>query len=423
MAFGYRAGRYCAEGVDLTAIAEAVGTPTYVYSRARLEERFTRFAAALSGLDAMVCFALKANSNLAVVKTLATAGAGGDVVSAGEIARARAAGIPADRIVFAGVGKTSDEMTAALDAGIYQFNCESEPEISALSALAAGRGQVAPVCVRVNPDVDAGTLSKITTGKKGNKFGIDIDLIPALFDRVRALPGVRLVGVSLHLGSLLNDLAPYRAAFQRMADLVRQLRAAGHAVERLDLGGGLGVPYRDEVLPTPEAYGALVRETVADLGCRLIFEPGRYLVADAGVMLARVVYVKEGSDRRFLILDAAMNDLMRPALYGAWHTVRPVLEPLQDAAEQPVDIVGPVCESTDTFAQGRLMPPVAAGELVVFETAGAYGRVMASSYNTRPEPAEVLVDGDRFAVVKPRPLIQDLFQNESIPSWLEGSDG
>ncbi len=417
MGFAYVNGAYSADHVDLTTIADAVGTPTYVYSASQLVQQAKRFQAAVAGLDALVCFAIKSNSNLAVIATLAATGLGADVVSAGEIARAQAAGVPADRIVFAGVGKTADEMAAALEAGIYQFNVESEVELAVLSEIAAARGAVAPVCVRVNPDVDAGTLSKITTGRKGNKFGVDIDLVPALFAQARRLPGIDLVGVSMHLGSLLQDLAPYRAAFQRMADLVRGLRAAGHTITRLDLGGGLGVPYRDEVLPTPEDYAQIVRETVADLGCRLVFEPGRYLTADAGVLLARVVYVKDGSDRRFLILDAAMNDLIRPALYNAWHTVRPVKQPAPDHLEQPVDIVGPICESTDRFAEGRMMPPVAAGDLVVFETAGAYGRVMASSYNSRPEPAEVLVRGRDFRTVKPRQSIQALFADETIPDW------
>ncbi len=421
-----RDGVLHAEGVPLTTVAEAVGTPLYCYSTAVLVDRYRAFAAAFAApgtasapaSGTTICYALKANANLAVVRTLARLGAGADVVSEGELRRALAAGIPAERMVFSGVGKTEAELAAALDAGIGQFNIESPSELETLSALAAARGIRAPLAIRVNPDVDAGTHAKITTGRKENKFGIDIEDAPALFRHAAALPGLDPVGVAVHIGSQLTRLAPFRAAYRRVAELIRALRADGLAVPRLDLGGGLGITYRDEQPPAPADYAALVRETVGGLGCHLTLEPGRALAGPAGILLSRVVTVKAGRARSFVILDAAMNDLIRPALYDAWHPIRPVRSPPPGAPLVEVDVVGPVCESGDTFARGRLLPPLAPGDLVAIGAAGAYGAVMASSYNSRPLVPEVLVDGAAFAVVRKRPTFVETLRDEALPPWL-----
>ncbi len=418
MSFTYRDGQLAAERVPLARIAAAVGTPAYVYSSALLEAGYRRYAAAFADVDATICYAMKANSNLAVVGTFGALGAGADVVSGGELARALAAGIDPGRIVFAGVGKTPDEMARGLAAGILQFNVESEPELEALAATARRAGRIATVAIRVNPDVDAETHAKITTGRAGDKFGIDIDQAPALFERARRLEGIDIAGVAVHIGSQLTRIAPFEAAFARAADLVRQLRAAGHGIRRVDLGGGLGISYRDETPPDLDRYAQAAKALARDLGCALVLEPGRWLVGNAGVLLAKVVYVKDGSAKRFVILDAAMNDLIRPALYDAWHEIRPVIEPAPGFVPHLVDVVGPVCESTDTFARDRAMPPLAADDLVAFLSAGAYGAVMASSYNSRPLPPEVLVRDDQFAVIKPRPAVTDLFADEALPPWL-----
>jgi diaminopimelate decarboxylase len=415
--FDYRDGELYAEDVALGALAEAVGTPFYCYSTAAIAAAYNAFAGALAGLDATVCYALKANSNLAVVRTLAALGAGADVVSGGELKRALAAGVPPQRIVFSGVGKTEAEIGAGLDAGIRQFNVESDAELETLSAVAAARGAVAEIAIRVNPDVDAGTHAKITTGKADNKFGIDIARAPEVYARAAALPGIDAASVAVHIGSQLTDLAPFRAAFGHVADLVRRLRAAGHDIRRIDLGGGLGIAYRNEAPPTPAAYAAMVRETVGDLGCQLLFEPGRALVGRAGVLATRIVYTKQSPQRRFIIVDAAMNDLIRPALYDAWHEIRPVRAPATGAVVAPVDIVGPVCESGDTFAVARPLPPLAAGDLLVIENAGAYGSVMSSAYNTRPPAPEILVNGDKFAIVRPRQSVDDLLAQEKFADW------
>ncbi|MEQ8966298.1 MAG: diaminopimelate decarboxylase [Azospirillaceae bacterium] len=416
--FDYRDGVLHAEDIALSAIADAVGTPVYVYSTAALTANYRAFAGALEGLDARVCYAMKANSNAAVLAVLAGQGAGADVVSAGEMARARLAGIPAEGIVFSGVGKTREELAAAVAEGVHQINVESLSELDMLSAVAVEAGRAVPIAIRINPDVDARTHAKITTGRKENKFGIDIDDAPAAFARARDLPGLDPVGVAVHIGSQLTELAPFREAYARVADFVRALRADGFAIDRLDLGGGIGIVYRDETPPAMDAYAAMVRETVGDLGCRLTFEPGRVLVGNAGVLLARVIHLKQGHTRRFLILDAAMNDLLRPALYEAWHAIRPVAEPPPDAEEVPCDVVGPVCETGDTFAVQRPLPPIGAGDLVAFSGAGAYGAVMSSSYNSRPPAPEVLVDGNRFAVVRKRPTLMEMVASESVPDWL-----
>lgn len=422
--FAYRDGELHVEDVPLSAIAAEAGTPAYVYSTAELRANWRAYADAFDldgpgGRDVAVCYALKANSNLAVIRTLAALGAGADVVSVGEMQRALAAGIPADRIVFSGVGKTRDELAAALKAGIHQINVESLPELDLLSAVASGLGLVAPVALRVNPDVDAETHGKITTGRKEDKFGIDWSQAGAAFARAAALPGLRPLGVAIHIGSQLLKTSPFALAFAKVAELVTDLRAQGIGIERIDLGGGVGVPYREEDIgPDHRAYAQVVRETVGPLGCHITLEPGRSLVASAGVLLSRVVHVKEGLHRRFLVLDAAMNDLIRPSLYDAWHTILPVKQPARGAPLSAMDVVGPVCESGDTFAKGRRLPPMQAGDLVAILTAGAYGAVMASTYNSRPLAPEVLVAGGERAVVRRRPTLEELLAMESVPAWL-----
>jgi diaminopimelate decarboxylase len=417
--FAYIDGTLAAEGVGLDEIAAAVGTPFYCYSSAALVDNYQRYAAAFAGQNALVCYALKANSNQAVIRTFAGLGAGADVVSAGELKRALAAGVPPGKIVFAGVGKTPEEMAAGLDAGILQFNVESREELALLSTVALAKGRRAAIAIRVNPNVDAATHAKITTGKAENKFGIAIDEAEAVYAEAARLPGIEACGISVHIGSQLTDLAPYRAAFRRLAELARALTSAGHGLKRLDLGGGLGISYRLEVMPTPADYAAIVKETLGGLGLQLILEPGRYLVGAAGVLVARVVYVKSGASRKFLILDAAMNDLIRPALYDAYHGILPIREPATGAVYSPMDIVGPVCESSDTFATQRPVPPLGQGDLVAFLMAGAYGAVMASTYNSRPLVPEVLVNGSQFALVRPRPTLEELIALDRMPAWLE----
>ena len=418
--FLYRDGVLHAEEVPLSAIAAAVGTPVYVYSAATLTRHYGLFDAALDWGPHLVCFAMKANSNLAVVKLLGDLGAGADVVSEGEYRRAVAAGIPGERIVFSGVGKTRGEMRVALEGGIRQFNVESEPELLALSEVAAGMGLRAPVAIRVNPDVDAKTHEKIATGRKENKFGIPLSRARDVYALAGRLPGIEVVGVDVHIGSQLTDLAPFEAAYGLVADLTVALRADGHDIRRLDLGGGLGIPYTrsNEVPPLPSDYGAMVRRTVGHLGCEVEIEPGRLIAGNAGVLLSRVIWVKAGEDRTFVILDAAMNDLIRPAMYGAHHDIVRVVEPPAGVAMAPVDIVGPVCETGDTFARARPLPPVAEGDLVAFRSAGAYGAVMASEYNARPLVPEVLVRGDHFAVIRARPTYDEMIAKDSLPPWL-----
>jgi diaminopimelate decarboxylase len=419
-AFAYRNGVLHAESVPLTRIAAAVGTPFYCYSTAALEAHYSAYAGAFAGQDAGVCYAVKANSNLAVIRSFARLGAGADVVSGGEMQRALAGGIPADRIIFSGVGKTREEMRAALEAGIHQINVESIPEVEALSEVASSLGVVAPIAFRVNPDVDAKTHAKISTGKKENKFGIDYDHAREVYARAAKLPGIKPVSIAVHIGSQLTDLAPFRAAYERVAALLHVLREDGHDIQRLDLGGGLGITYKNEAPPDLADYAAMVRSITGNLGCRISLEPGRSLVGNAGILVSRVIYVKQGLHRRFVIVDAAMNDLIRPALYEAYHGIVPVAEPDPTATKEPFDVVGPVCESGDTFALQRLLPPMASEDLVAFLSAGAYGAVMSSTYNTRPLVPEALVNGDDFAVIRPRPTVEEMLAAERVPDWLKG---
>ena len=416
--FEIRNGVMFAEDVPLSAIAEAVGTPVYVYSRATLERHARVFREALAGVGPThFAFAIKANPNRAVLRVFAKAGYGADVVSGGEIARALAAGMAPADIVFSGVGKTREELAQALNDGVGQFNLELEEEGEALAAIAAASGRTAVATLRVNPDVDAGTHAKISTGKKENKFGVAIDQAPAIYARLAKLPGLAMKGIALHIGSQLLDLGPLEAAYARIGQLVAELRAAGFPIERVDLGGGLGVPYRaDEVPPTPADYGAMVARVTKGWDVTLMFEPGRVLVGNAGVLLTKVIWVKPGVINPYVIVDAAMNDLARPAMYDAWHDFVAV-EP--NGARMIANIAGPVCESGDTFAMARDIDAVKSGDLAVFRTAGAYGATMASTYNSRALVPEVLVDGDKFAVVADRILPETILAAERIPDWLE----
>lgn len=417
--FDLRAGVLHAEDVPLPALADAIGTPAYVYSAATLRRHARVMRAALAPLgDPLVAFAVKANPNVAVLRLLAREGLGADVVSEGEMRRALAAGVPPSRIVFSGVGKTDSELAAALAEGIYQINVESESELRRLSAVATGLGRKATIALRVNPDVDAGTLPKISTGKAENKFGIPLPRIPDLYAEAARLPGIRPVGIAAHIGSQLLSLDPLEAAYARLGALLGALRGRGLAVERVDLGGGLGIPY-DPALPAPpapDAYGAMVARVTAGWQVRLLFEPGRLIAGNAGLLLARVVTVKQGAARRFVVLDAAMNDLIRPTLYGVYHDIRAVVP--RDG-QVTASIVGPVCETGDSFAEDRPLTPLAEGDLVALMTAGAYGATMASTYNSRPLVPEVLVDGDRFAIIRPRQTIDELIAADRIPDWLE----
>ncbi len=417
--FEYRHGRLHAEDVDLESLARAEGTPAYVYSTATLTRHFQVFDRALEGLDHLVCFALKANSNQAVIATLGRLGAGADVVSGGEMVRALAAGIPPDRIVFSGVGKSQMEMDAAIAARIFQINVESAEELELLSQAAVGRKAVADIVLRVNPDVDAKTHEKISTGKGENKFGIAIDRIAEVANIACDLPGIRLRGLALHIGSQLTDLAPLEQAFGKVIALIKELRAQGHELDRLDLGGGLGIPYRGETPPLPDAYGAMVRRLTQGLEVKLICEPGRLIAGNAGILLSRVLYVKQGSSRQFLVLDAAMNDLIRPAMYDSWHDICAVSPRGGEGSHEVYDVVGPVCESSDIFAKARSLSPLDAGDLVAIMSAGAYGAVMASTYNTRALVPEILVNGADYAVIRPRESIESLIARDQIPPWLK----
>lgn len=418
--FLYRNGELYAEDVRVSEIAKAVGTPFYLYSAATFRRHFKLFDDALSGMEHLVCFAMKSNSNQAILTLLAKEGAGMDVVSGGEYARAKAAGVPGDRIVFSGVGKTREEMDAALTGGIRQFNVESEPEMLALNEAALALNVVAPIAIRVNPDVDAKTHEKIATGKSENKFGIPISRAREVYALAASLKGLKIMGIDVHIGSQLVELEPFEQAYKKVRELTEVLRNDGHEITRLDLGGGLGIPYErsNEAPPLPKEYGALIQDVLGDLGCEIEIEPGRLISGNAGILVSEVIYVKSGEDREFLIIDGAMNDLVRPSMYGAHHDIVPVIEATPGVEQAKYDIVGPVCESGDTFAKGRNMAPLIAGDLVAFRSAGAYGAVMASEYNSRPLIPEVLVDGDQFAVIRARPTFQDMIDRDTIPSWL-----
>lgn len=418
--FDYRDGVLHAEDVAIPDIAAQVGTPFYCYSTATLTRHYRVFAQAFAGLDALVCYALKANSNQAVLRTLARLGAGADVVSEGELRRALAAGIPASKILFSGVGKTAREMDLALEAGILCFNVESEPELELLSARATALGKVAPISLRINPDVDAKTHKKISTGKAENKFGIAWQRARQVYTRAATLPGIKVTGIDTHIGSQITELQPFDDAFALLVDLVGALRADGHAIEHVDLGGGLGIPYRidNNPPPLPDAYAQIVRKHVTKLGLKVMFEPGRLIVGNAGILVSEVIFVKEGDARNFLVVDAAMNDLIRPTLYDAFHDIRPVVQPPADAPRMMVDVVGQVCETGDYLGLDRDLPRLKAGDLIAVSTAGAYGAVQAGTYNTRLLVPEVLVDGDRFHIVRPRLTYDDLIGLDSVPDWL-----
>ena len=418
--FDYRDGVLHAEDVAIPDIAAEVGTPFYCYSTATLTRHFHVFSQAFADLDTLVCYAMKANSNQAVLKTLAKLGAGADVVSEGELRRALAAGIPAQKILFSGVGKTAREMDFALAAGILCFNVESEPELELLSARAVATGRPAPVSLRINPDVDARTHAKISTGKAENKFGIPWQRARAVYARAAELPGIEVTGIDMHIGSQITELQPFDDAFALLAELVGTLRTDGHTIEHVDLGGGLGIPYRvdNEPPPLPDAYARIVHKHVARLGLKVMFEPGRMIAGNAGILVSQVIYVKEGEAKNFLIVDAAMNALIRPPLYEAFPDTRPVVQPPADAPRMKVDVVGQVCETGDYLGLDRDLPVLKAGDLIAVGTAGAYGAVQAGTYNTRLLVPEVLVDGGRFAVVRPRGTYEELIGLDRLPDWL-----
>ena len=418
--FIYRNGILHAEDVAITEIAAAVGTPFYVYSQATLTRHFRVFDEALNGMNHLICYAMKANSNIAILKILGDLGAGMDVVSGGEYLRAKAAGISGDKIVFSGVGKTREEMALAIKNGIRQFNVESEAELKVLNEVALSLGAIAPITLRVNPDVDAKTHAKIATGKSENKFGIPISKAQEVYSIAASMEAIDVVGIDVHIGSQLTDLEPFRLAYKKVAELTKVLRQDGHNIRRLDLGGGLGIPYEssNQSPPLPEDYAKVIHETVGDLDCEIEIEPGRLLTGNAGLMVSSVIYNKSGEGRDFMIVDAAMNDLIRPAMYEAYHEIIPVIESTGSSEIKDYDIVGPVCETGDTFANKRALTPVADGEMVAFRSAGAYGAVMASEYNTRPLIPEILVHGDQFSIIRDRPSIEAIIKRDIIPDWL-----
>ncbi|MGU9979941.1 diaminopimelate decarboxylase [Phreatobacter sp. HK31-P] len=418
--FAYRDGRLHAEDVPLETIAAEVGTPFYCYSTATLERHYRVFTEAFAGTDALVCYAMKANSNQAVIRTLAALGAGMDVVSGGELKRALAAGVPGERIMFSGVGKTEAEHAAALEADVFCINVESEPEVAQLSRIATSMGRTAHVSFRVNPDVDARTHAKISTGKKGDKFGIPISTAREAYARAAKLPGIHIAGVDMHIGSQIIDLQPFDDAYALLAEFVGTLRADGHVIDHVDVGGGLGIPYRDDNEPPPEPlrYAEVVKRRLAGLGTRIILEPGRMMVGNAGILVTRVIYVKETEGHIFVIVDGAMNDLIRPTLYEAHHEIRPVIQPQPGAPKPKVDVVGPICESGDYLALGRKLPEASPGDLLAVMTAGAYGAVQGSTYNTRALSPEVLVKGADYAVVRPRLDVDAIIALDRLPGWL-----
>jgi len=419
--FGYIDGVLHAENVPVPEIAKAVGTPFYVYSTATLERHYKVFSGAFADVDAMVCYAMKANSNQAVLKTLAKLGAGIDVVSGGELRRALAAGVPANRIMFSGVGKTVAEMDYALDVGIYCFNIESEPELEVLNLRAIKAGKRAHVSFRINPDVDARTHAKISTGKKENKFGISYERARAVYARASTLPGIEVTGIDMHIGSQITELQPFEDAFRLLRELVEALRTDGHTISHVDIGGGLGIPYRDDnnPPPLPDAYAHIVKNELKSLDCKIVTEPGRLIVGNAGILVTEVIYVKDGGEKTFVIVDGAMNDLIRPTLYEAYHGIRPVVQPAGDTPRIKADIVGPVCETGDYLALDREMAAPQPGDLIAVSSAGAYGAVQAGTYNSPLLVPEVLVKGDKFHVIRPRGTYEELIALDSVPAWLD----
>lgn len=419
--FSYRDGHLFAEDVSIERLAREVGTPFYVYSSATLERHYQVFTDAFGDLPVLVCYALKANSNQAIMETLARLGSGADVVSGGELERALRAGVPANKIMFSGVGKTRAEMEAALAADILCFNVESEPELERLSMVAEAMGKRAPVSLRINPDVDAKTHAKITTGLSENKFGIPWVRAREAYARAAALPGIAVIGIDMHIGSQITQLDPFDQAFGKLGGLIKALRADGHSIDHVDLGGGLGIPYIDDNNPPPhpDAYAQVVKKHVDALDCEIMFEPGRLIAGNAGLLITKVEYVKPADGKTFVIIDAAMNDLIRPTLYDAEHTIKPVVEPTSSDLWPLVDLVGPVCETGDYIAKDRSFPKVAENDLLAVFSAGAYGAVQAGTYNSRLLIPEVLVKGDQYHVVRPRPSIDDLIGLDSRPPWFE----
>ncbi len=417
--FNYRNGQLYAEDVSVAEIATSVGTPFYVYSTATLVRHFQLFDEALNGMDHCICYAMKAASNQAILKTLGNLGAGMDVVSGGEYRRALSAGIPAEKVVFSGVGKTLEEITLALKNGIRQFNVESDSELEQISSIASSMDKIAPIAVRINPDVDAQTHEKIATGKAENKFGIPLSRAREVYSKASQMPGINIVGIDLHIGSQLTDLKPFKKAYQKLADLTQVLRQDGHKIKRLDLGGGLGIPYEKNksAPPLPVEYGKMVKEVLGHLDCEIEIEPGRLIVGNAGILVSSVLGVKIGDNRNFLILDAAMNDLIRPAMYDAYHDIIPVKQ--RSSPEAVYDVVGPVCETGDTFAKKRTMPKLTESNLVAFRSAGAYGAVMSSEYNTRPLIPEVMVNKNEFSIIRKRPSYEEIIDRDIIPNWLK----
>ena len=418
--FDFKDGEMFAEDVALRKIAQEVGTPCYVYSTATFERHYKVFADSFKGIEALIAYSVKANSNIGILATLAKLGAGADVVSGGELQRALTAGISPKKIVFSGVGKRTDEMRAALTAGIRIFNVESLPELYVLNGVAAEINVKAPIAFRVNPDVTAGGHEKISTGKKENKFGIAWSQAEQAYAEAAGLDNIEIIGVDVHIGSQIDDLAPFEKAIAKVGDLITRLRANGHSIRSFDIGGGLGIPYGDNSItpPPPDKYGAMVKRLTANMDVDMIFEPGRMISGNAGILLSKVLYVKEGEDRKFLIVDAAMNDLLRPALYDAYHEIEPVMAPGSSYEEVTYDVVGPICESGDTFTKSRDLPDMKAGELLVMHSAGAYGAAQASQYNTRPLIPEVLVKGDSYEIIRERPTVEDILKTERLPSWL-----
>lgn len=421
--FDYRNGKLWAENVPVEEIAAEVGTPFYIYSTATLTRHYEVFSSAFADIPSLVCYAMKANSNQAVLATLARLGAGMDVVSEGELRRARAAGVPADKILFSGVGKTEAEQAYALDQDILCFNVESEPELIQLSRIATEKDRTARVSLRINPDVDARTHAKISTGKAENKFGIPWQRAREVYAEAAGLSGIKVSGIDMHIGSQITQLEPFDDAFARLGDLIAELRSDGHAIDHIDLGGGLGIPYvtDNDPPPHPDAYAEVVKKHVKQLDCKIVFEPGRMIAGNAGILVTKVIYVKEGADKTFMIVDAAMNDLIRPTLYDAYHEVRPVLEEAADRPRIKADVVGPVCETGDYLAHDRDLPVARPGELLAVYSAGAYGAVQSGTYNSRLLIPEVLVNADQFAVIRPRPSYEDLIGLDHVPDWLKGS--